>query len=622
MTIQQTCSKGILVPPMDSRVTLKVHNKLNEECHKPKSIESFGTVIRTGQMVIPVGCGHDVANALRIRILFERSEDSKTLSKVIENAKIELKCLGRFNLPMVTEDQWLNHLPSRRRRVMKEAQPIIDAESSTYNMFNKLEAYVGKVPGKHKPRLIFNPHPNRQKSTGLYFWRLGKAVSESLRKTNVVYDSGYMDASALGRLAERCAEKKFLLEIDVSNFDGSVARAFLIFETFIIEECASELPEEWEHLKATWLHRKASSKGVSYKGLWGRLSGDAWTSTFNSIINRAIVLFLFPDAIGAVKGDDGFFGTDMTVDIALIKEFYAKLGMTVKVKLVDIDTLGYCSGNFWPTPEGRKYGINPIKFFSKFGLNLNRQPEKVHKRLLLGTAISLLPIAKHVPLVGPFLDSLIENSNESPLFPENEFWKVTSNELSAVDVRAYNQASLLYGVDVDDILRQEMFLGTLTLKDLPLVLEDKFWSRAFTTYTELEVEEVDANWVKIVEKERRSVLDSVTYFMQIVIKIIFLAVLEEAVKHLFGNLLISLLIGTYESYHHGNYLNLILHCTFYLIGAFGWRAQLASHIGWNLFVMWMNTDHLKSGSALYLKRSRRPQLDILKQKPDESYYET
>jgi len=263
------CSQGMDVPEIWSNCKLVCKADLEVPCLKNKTVNSFGTIIDYGQLVVPLGCQHDVYNGLRVRYLFDRpdaSEIERALGPVVEHA-MDFMSKVKLTLPPITQEDWIEHLPSKRRKIMEDAADYILPEDYDHDIFTKLEPYIGKNKFNFKPRIIHCRRPSFQKALGAWFYAAGKALAEyfNFARSNLIYDMN-LDALTLGEIAELCSGLATMLEIDVSNWDGSIQHIWLLFEIWVIENCFDSLPPEWDEVKKHWTDNVGVSKyGISYK---------------------------------------------------------------------------------------------------------------------------------------------------------------------------------------------------------------------------------------------------------------------------------------------------------------------------------------------------------------------
>lgn len=615
VSILPTCSRGVVLPPLLScwKFTLNAGAQW-KSCVLKKAYQTFGTFIEGASLVVPQGCHHDQYNGLAIRFFFQRTYLDYKLDQAIRQAQhfcIGLKGVWR----LISYDEWVHHLASRRRKLLQNEPEATSLKAQIgVDIFVKLEAYLGKGVENFKPRIIQGRQLAYQNIVGPFFYSVSKWLGSALSRANgnLIYDAG-LDALELGSIAqEMFARKKYVFEIDVTNWDGSLCPEWLKFEVWFVENVLPELPPRWRELRKHWCTVQGCGKeGVCYKTKHGRRSGDMWTSCFNSLINLMILYFIFGlDLLAVAKGDDNFFGTNKEITESEIVAIYDSLGMKAKVKKIDhISNLGYCSGTFWPVPDGWKWGVKPFRIISKLGLNLHRHPEKIHARLLYGTALSMLPIAAHVPFVGVLLESIVSSAQVSgiePLFDE-EPWKTTSMRIDTVNPAAYNIVACRYGLSESDIDTLNFALQyhvrevrPLQLSDFPIVFRDSRFTAGF--HVDVEEGPVRTDHISIEVKEVPKI--PAGRWLEFLLMCVFSPVAEEMVRRLFP-VTFTLIAGIVESVRNRTPYNLVLHLVLLALARLGFPIALVGHLANNLLAFACRGSGLKYGESRMLSRRRR-----------------
>jgi hypothetical protein len=483
VSVLRSCSQGVSLPEPSQRATLSIKEGETLFTHPcdSKDMQVYGCTIDGAALAAPLGCHHDQYNGLRIRFLFDRTIDTVVERDFVDSSKIFLHNKKQFGVfPTIGKDEWLEHLTGPRRRLLEESLPISKMISEIpVDIFVKNEIYVGKTPDAFKPRIIMGRRAPLQYAIGEYFFAMSKFVASMFKEGNFLYDNGF-DACKLGHLALRCFEYKHVYEVDVSNFDGSVSNQMLLLERWFVSTFPDR-PAEVNQMLQHWTKVSGYGKrGLEFSCDWGRRSGDMWTSSFNSLLNLCISNFVFGDGLFIAKGDDGYLGTNSDISVPEIIELYSQLGMTVKIKEVHhISELGYCSGSFYPIEDGYKWGVNPFRILSKFGVNYHHHPSKNLPGLLKGTVISMLPICGHVPLLGELFDSL-SKSDLIAILPKEQPWKTSSSFVHQVTPDAIEFFLSKYGWSLEDYLQVTEVFSNLKIEDFPLVLTNPLFHRGFS----------------------------------------------------------------------------------------------------------------------------------------------
>lgn len=602
--VASTCSKGVKLPELLKTWKFKlVAGSQDLACKVKGAYDTFGTFINGASMVIPNGCHHDQHNGLIIRFFYERALSQVAMAKTIKAAVDYCTNMMPVGVWRVRSyDEWVSHLAGKRAKMLlDEPECTSISKYVPVDIFVKLEAYLGKSYTAFKPRIIQGRQLAYQNIVGPFFYSVSKWLGTVFHfsQSKLIYDSG-LDAKELGYLAcQMFSQYKYVYEIDVSNWDGSLAPAWLKWEIWFIENCLPELPPRWRELRKHWRRVEGNGKqGLHFSTEHGRRSGDMWTSCFNSLINLMILFSIFgKDCMAVAKGDDNFFGTNSSLSVDDIVNRYAAIGMKAKVKRVThISKLGYCSGKFYPLEDGSwKWGLKPFRILAKLGLNLHRHPAKLHQRLLYGTALSMLPIGAHVPVLGELLQTIVrcgESKNLSAILVD-EPWKTTSDTIDPVSASAYNFFTEEYGFDIDDLDDLEFMCKynvnehrLISIEDFPIVFEDSRFLKGFVI--DCDVDEVSDN--ANIHFEHKHVhqhsAESTNNWYDFWLNVVFAPLWEELMRAC-SPILFTSFIALAETVLTGSALHLSLHCFFLIVyKSFGFWAVYACHTIWN-FSVWL-----------------------------------
>lgn len=589
INIPRTCSKGTKLP--DQLAGTKVSSARDQDlpCRSVPITTSFGLVIDKGNMVVPACCYHDAYNGLRIRYLFDRECDRRQIRKCVYTAKAMIEHTHfptEYGVPL---EEWMQSFPGKRRRLLESAIATMAPKAMESMLFVKKEAYLGKTPDDFKPRIIQGLNPDWQVIVGHLFDNINRRIKGAFTVHNPLTVDCGLTATELGWKFEQIISAPHLYEIDVSNWDGSLAAEWFEFERYVFELLTPD-PLTREFISKHWGLVRGGGKGIRFECRHGRKSGDPWTSSFNGLINIAIVKWVFndPQLVVIVKGDDSLIGSYRELEHEYIVEKYSWLGMKAEVALPTPTTATYCSGRFWMTDEGYRWGVSPFRVLSKFGLNLNNHPEKTHKRLLLGTAISMAPIARHVPLIGPFLDKLMldgERLNIDPLFPEEEPWKNSDVNSVPLSCKAVDQFLEVYQMDESEYSELENCLTSISIEHLPCVLFGTGFERGFRKDTNSLPAKLSKPWYEATFTSRSyaSFLTSLATPSRVAYLLALLgAFAEEGLKTVFNIYLVTLLIVGIECYC-GNAMSPFVHG---FLAAFPdyLLLRIIVHVAYNSFV--------------------------------------
>lgn len=604
MEVVRACSKGVEVPPLHPKAKIVKPTNWEMNC-EPKNIGSFGSTIFGAPLVVPNCCSHDQYNGLRIRFLFDRTFNIATQAAWFASSKTFVSRFLPAKFVRYSDDEWLDHLNGPRRAKIVNALPAESLKAvKPVDIFVKKEAYLGKTPAAFKPRIIQGRHLSYQKDVGSYMYSVGKWVGEMFPPTGRwIYDSG-LDAKQLGDLVEKCFEYKHVYELDVSNWDGSLFKKAWDLEKWLLRNCPERF-DRFDEMLRTWDGLDGTGKhGVKFSCDWGRRSGDMHTSCFNSLINLCLVNFVLgEDTLAVAKGDDGFVGTNSELSVEGIIAAYAELGMPVKVKEVyHFSELGYCSGSFYPVRDGLKWGVNPFRVLAKFGLNMHNHPQQLHQSLLLGTAISMLPIAGHVPFLGTVLRRIIATSDGVVARVEAEYDGKNSSEfVDECTPMAVHFFCNKYEIQFSDFIALERDLSSISISDFPLQFTHPVFTHGFCVDSDCEV---DCSCVRVEERVSSSPpFDWINCFV--------VPLGEELVKQ-FAPFWGMLMFGLFE-FFLGSFWAPAVHFSFWYLGGKSVFHRFLLHSTWNCAVSLYRAYNYRCGAelaALYhlflAKKSTRP----------------
>jgi hypothetical protein len=463
---------------MHLKVWLCLLKNHNVPCECEKTIEVYGTVISGAPVVVPVGCHHDIANGLRIRFLFDRPwYDGLLDAEFLKFCKLFLKNVQWSHWISFSTADWFHHLPYRRRKVLEEedTQDPFAAKSWSSDIFVKGEAYIGKVWSNFKPRIIQCRKSPLQMAIGAFFYSLYKMLVRTFSHGPNIFSTS-KNALQLGiDLVAMCGDGD-LYEGDASNWDGTVTNTMLKVEKYFLREIIPEKPVFIDQLLSRWTQVRGKSQGVAFSCDWGRRSGDMWTSAFNTLLNILITNFIWGSSYvkGVFNGDDNYFVVQKGADTQVALKRYASLGL--KMELVKRDgwrSLEFCSGRFYLTSRGVKWGLKPFRQLCKFGINFRRHSKKKFRGLLLGNAMSMLPIGGHIPIFGLFLRSIVRTARDVEIIRcEREEWQITDTVIDDIHPEEEERFRVLYGLSSDEYNKLRLWALNVHIDDFPMVLDD------------------------------------------------------------------------------------------------------------------------------------------------------
>jgi hypothetical protein len=497
LKINQIC-KDVDVPLQPGATLTHVRHR---ECI-PQHVDVYGAVIPKAQLVIPKTCQCNLVSALRIRFLFERQYDEPTISRFEKFFKQWVRDnIGRINGTVPTIDEWgAGRYSKSRIAELKQARlrPLTTAHFAS-KAFVKMETYVGKSAADFKPRMIQARHDEFLSRVGPFFYMVSKQLTKIFDRRSKFYYTNGATSEDIGNFARSLYNKGNVYEMDVSNWDGSMGPYVLKLEqwlvNFIIDlDSFSEYGDrdDLELVKKNWCKVFGGNTNkfgsVKFKCGWGRRSGDAWTSSFNTLFNFVFTDFVAhemgTEVVGMMAlGDDNVVALGREVPVPTVQERYAKLGLKLTCAKPPLQELEYCSGRFWNLGSHVKWGVKPGKVLSKFGFNYNKHNPRVHKQLLFGTCKSLLPIAGHVPVLGSLCRAVIDTASDQNMKAKIDArganpYKTKSISIDYPNMDTYVQFCRIYGLDLGEVMELEDRIEcTMGVDTFPCELIDGIFAR-------------------------------------------------------------------------------------------------------------------------------------------------
>lgn len=392
---------------------------------KPQEVESYGVMIDAAQ-AYPESSSDSVINAVVKRILFPRNFQLDAIEDYRQYTRGLIQQLPRFDFLEKDWDEYRlgKYSAKLAARMYKEWMDHVFSELMELTGFCKAEGYLGKTSETAKDRLIIS-YPNWFiVEYGPFFAAFGSCMAVQFNWLSNCFYATKTSPEKLGAFVESM-EGMHIYESDVSNWDGSMqwwhAEAFVNY----IEHASPYLPENWFWLKKRLVGytMRTKDKNVYLKVAHALASGGLWTSQFNTFINFTKVMWIsrtdfYSNTKIMALGDDNVFALEQALDVAEATRLYECHGMKIEIieRLRGCDVT-FCSGLFYPVNGHLVWGNMPFRTLMKLGINHNYHREEVQKRLLYGTALSLLPSARHVPILGDLLEEIVKTAESRKLKP-------------------------------------------------------------------------------------------------------------------------------------------------------------------------------------------------------------
>lgn len=440
-------------------------------------------------------------------------------------------------------EAWLSSIPlagsrkamlSRMRETLKHKNfntRMQMLKDSVRMAFTKIEKVVGNPEAC--PRLISGCTPEFQVATGPITKSLAMRLKTTWNMDNyIVYASG-LRPSDLGRFVEQIDELPpieggyVLIELDFGRFDATQSRGSLTTEHLWYE--LAQIARKYRDILKIQLHaRGITANGVVFSIDYGRNSGDGNTSCGNSIVNGYVVtdaIYVSPaalDFITSIMGVDVFqavylgnykpleeflvmytrmivLGDDnlalvpkMVVNKEQIESTLSRRGLrpelVVRHLVWDAE---FCSGRFYPSSRGTRWGPKIGRFLAKTGWALKPYGEKKSKMWLRGVALGMIKDFGHIPVIRACLEVALRlTAGVKPmeeLYLKKYQWYEHDEERAEAIEQTYLMLCHLYDCTISDIRSLEDCINAT--RSLPALLDHPLALRMVQVDNKIKYEE-------------------------------------------------------------------------------------------------------------------------------------
>lgn len=469
------------------------YDVVSQEDYQPNEVDVYGVTTLLPK-IYPDNGPQNLEAALDIRMLFERHPDEEKLGDFQRFAR---RLIDELPSMQINEDdeEVEKHLVStygqrRAAELMRIRHDDLVDKDFDCDIFVKKELYLGKTSDDFKPRQIWCRKDIILAKFSYLFSKVGKHLKHLFNGEHAWYVSGAKpsDVGAFGQMMDN--DYDYLIEGDVSNWDGSMLHEFLDLELYFLDKCIDSNNPDLEILKSHWFDMRGYSRDgeVVVEMNHGRKSGDLWTSSFNSLLNVLFTMYVYDwdwnsDFKMMVLGDDNLVafnsGSKEVPSVDQITQTYADLGM--KIELISRDSIlesEFCSGNFWIVDGDVVWGNKIFRTLSKIGVNHHNHPEHMFRSLLHGTAKGMLCTAGHVPILGAFFRAILDTAEDNGIKARTDNrhrnpYRFQGGRCLYPAADTYNQCAAMYGVDVEIILELEDWIEhNITILDCPYIITD------------------------------------------------------------------------------------------------------------------------------------------------------
>jgi hypothetical protein len=266
-------------------------------------------------------------------------------------------------------------------------------------------------------------------------WKFGKVLSSVWSIKNCVCYASGLTAEGVGQWYDMAIQHLgdcYGIESDLVRMDCTVCIEALRFERAVYESCGLT----GDSLLAVQLQEK--TRGIGRHGTYytvsaTRKSGDPNTSCGNSMMTGYVLLSMFhrlniptncwraiilgDDVVLLVRRSRRFSVEEVRIEFALA-------GMEAEPILrEDPIDLTFCSQRFWPTGDGTVLGPKVGRFLSKFAWTLADTRGDRLLQLARGNALGLYNSCRHVPVVGEFLERILQLTDSVVVNPVYQWRK-------------------------------------------------------------------------------------------------------------------------------------------------------------------------------------------------------
>jgi hypothetical protein len=555
-------------------------------------VDIYGTAIKGVPLVIP---NEKSPQDLKFALMYRIAQQNGTLDDSLVSEFITFGKKFIDGLPVVEFDD-VGHLEHfTNQYTVKRAQQLenlrlelLDRRATFFKIFPKAESYLGKDVDTYKTRMIGCPSEELIAHFSLLFSIISKSIAGYFNfGRGVCYSYGFTP-DLCGRFArDKIAPCQRYLELDVSNWDGSLGKHFLILEQYYLETKVMWNNPDKEWLINNWFERNL----VSYDGELsvtiehGRVSGHNATSCFNSLLNIITQMFVLNygergiDVKTLVQGDDGITGTNSKKSTEDLVGLYSKLGMKLEVvEHQDAIDLGFCSGRFWLVDGIWRWQTLPFRALAKLGTNHSKQPMHLYHRLLVDTAMSMGPVAGSLPIVSVLLTAIIDSANQLGIKRFRQPKKDYDGKIGGGVVVPYGNDTMQmfcerYGFDrwTVEIIEQQI-ISQFTLTATPYMFTDPDFERCA---------KIDLGYEDMIKPP--SMLSDVRSLFDYTIRI----PLEEEIEKLKGTTTLvealnrAIEFGSDEDEELGTTTHQFLHPLFTCVSYFNLQAGVGLHSAYN-----------------------------------------
>lgn len=598
--VTNVCCKGI--PTEKQQVGSKVTIKEPRDCNTGFGAKLLAFGVHGVLPTVPRGCQHNDELAIKNRMSLENREEVHSsdgiVMREVDWSKVSsvfarlpyLHPLHKFPNPVRAWpfEKWLDSTPlaASRKEMLRKTRLSLRHKSAkttgpeatriaTRDAFTKIEKLLGNPEAC--PRLIQGATAEYQVATGPITKSLSQRLKDTWTSDNVIWYTSGARPSGLGKFVQQLLDMPpidggyVFVEGDFGRYDGTQSKGSLTFELEWYE-MAKIGKAKLDTLRHQWYTRGVTKNGVVYACFYKRNSGDGNTSCGNSITNGGVMIYAFTSTNKAIAfinkqipvisednlaafcqeyirimvlGDDNLsIVPRKMLDIGRSEQLLEKCGLRPEIKVSeDYQEIEFCSGRFYPSSLGIRWGPKIGRFIAKTGWALKPYGVKKTKQWLKGVSLGMRVDCAHIPIISNCLNKMYQVAGEAKPLSDSEMrkyrWYEHDEEAAAATEETYAMVAKLYDCTIADIKELEDLIDSVS--NLPFVINHPLALRMVQVDNKIKYEEhavveetgpkhippgSSLTWKNIVELWK-----SADASLQMALDIVFTApILEETLK--------------------------------------------------------------------------------------------
>lgn len=344
----------------------------------------------------------------------------------------------RFRATRLSFSAFLARAPSSKRKLYENAIESLKQQPLTWkdarvSMFAKAEYRTTSLAGgpATKPRAIQARSPRFNAAFGVYT----KAVYDVLmkwkgpkgrvRQRTRIFRSGMTPRQLGAAIAEKRAQFKnpVVFNLDANSFDRSVDGDDLrmvdnLYRTIFGGDQELNAILALRHGRRI-VNRGKSSKGLKYRVVANRMSGDMDTSLGNSLLTFYVVLWaMLKHGIRKwdcmIEGDDCLLFLEAgSLTEGQINAAYADLGwLCASTKALHLHEIDFCRGTFITLADGVRHVRQAKRALSTLTCCWRSNTDQEYRRMLKGKALGELAMARGVPCLQALCSAILKATGD------------------------------------------------------------------------------------------------------------------------------------------------------------------------------------------------------------------